>query len=100
GGFDDVVLVDVEAASADRPVAPSEKNIYVDVGGVRARLHDGPLIGATVDWFVNGWAASVSARPGASELILGVARALRLPGGGDPNQVSLPSMPAGYRVID
>ena len=100
GAFDDVILANVQVATADRAVAPNEQNTNVDIDGVTARLHDGPLVGASVDFFTRGLYVAVSGKPGASEAVTAVARALHLPASGRAGETSFSGPPPGFAVID
>jgi hypothetical protein len=100
GAFDDVVLANVQAATADRAVAPGEQNTSVDIDGVTARLHDGPLVGASVDFFTRGMYVAVSGKPGASDAVVAVARALHLPASGKAGETTFGGPPAGFATID
>lgn len=96
GSFDGVVLVTAGEAAGDRQVAPTEKLTVVDVGAVRARLHDDPEVGAYVEWFANGVAVSVSGQSGTSALLVDIARRIQ---GTGIDAMTLASNPDGYVTI-
>lgn len=96
GNFDGVILVTATDAAKDREVAANEKNSTVDIGPIKARLHDDATVGAYVDWFANGAAVSVSGPPGTSAVVTDIARRVE---GGTLADMRLATAPTGYAEI-
>ena len=100
GSFDDVIVVIASPATADGALSPQEHPTSVDVNGVTARVVDGQLTGAVVDWFAGGFAVSVIGPPGAGPAATDAARHVRLPASGDVGAVAMDGTPAGYQTIE
>ena len=101
GQFSSVILVLVGEVPRDRTLRTDEAAAArpVDVNGTQARLLESPVLGANVDWFVNGLAVALNGPPGHADRVIDVARRLRLPPATDSAAVTLPSLPDGYQVI-
>lgn len=95
--YSGVVTISIKEASEDRETDDSDK--LEDVNGVMARVVDSPVVGSNVDWFVNGLAVALKGKSGERELVLEVARALKLPRTDNPHEVEVRRLPEGYVVI-
>ena len=98
--FIDTVSVKVSEAAADREVGEQELKAIkmVDVGGHQARLRDSEMTGTVLDWHQDGLSIGLNGPSGAEELLLKLARGLKL----SPSQASataLGDIPNGYEVV-
>ncbi len=78
--YTDVVRVVAAEAPQDREVSDDERGRLreVDVNGTTARLTEHEVVGTVVDWFRDGMSVGVIGSPGATDLVVEVARALDL----------------------
>ena len=100
-GFAGLISVSIHEASRDREVAPEERRQLRLVrirGGVMARIGTSPL-GVELDWFQNDLAIAVAGPPGSKDLLLVVARGLRVPSSKGVDRIAVSAIPRGYEMI-
>ena len=94
-----VIRISIEEAAADREPGDPDEFELERVNGVKARVFDSPIAGSSADWFDRGLAVGLKGGSGEREVVLDVARALKMPTSRNAHDVKLESLPRDYVVL-